>query len=82
MTDQHPAVTFLLDTVNRPPVPMELAGLLAGHPPIGYSGPMGLRCRTCKGGEPILAGCLTIETPQPWPCRTVLGLAKTWGWEA
>lgn len=52
--------------------------ILAEHAPGGMAQERDeTECRTCSGPTPGFSGMW----PADWPCRTVLGLAKAWGWE-
>jgi hypothetical protein len=77
MTDQHPAVVYLLaahersDDARRVEAEREI---LAEHSESNAD------CNTCvdgRWGYPIYPN----SSPQHYPCRTVLLLAKAWGWE-
>lgn len=76
MSEQHPAVTHLLAAhAEAETVLLRVAaerGILAEHAPDAES-----FCRVCMDPTGI-GGRWDCS---PWPCRTVLGLAKAWGWE-
>lgn len=80
MPDQCPAVTYLLAAHERAeatdPVRVEAEReTLAEH---AVTQPW-RRCRVCISDRD---GYPESWTGDPWPCRTVLLLAKAWGWEA
>lgn len=105
MTDQHPAVVYLLAAHARSGDTCRVAAereILAEHAgnwatvewPHDQNGRgEAVVCARCQNAEHTDwrvmyfedAGVLPDDFVAPyvlWPCRTVLGLAKAWGWEA
>jgi hypothetical protein len=75
---EHPAVAFLLAAHARSDDACRVAAereILAEHADEW-------RCCSACSEEDYDGAERAFRRPLPWPCRTVLGLAKAWGWEA
>ena len=81
MTDLHPAVTYLLAAHARSVDACRVAAereILAEHAPGDMARERDeTECRTCSEPQLGFSGMWAAEHP----CRTVLLLAKAWGWE-
>jgi hypothetical protein len=84
-TAKRKAETLLIQANNPRTVLARVVAereLLAEHSPDDPRWPECIRCAD-DGTDVDLGdhGTETLRRALPWPCRTVLGLAKAWGWE-